>query len=172
MLKPALVLCLGNEVLSDDGFGAVAAGRLNQLAEVTERADVIFAPVAGFSLLDLLAGRERVLVVDTMRTGNVPPGTLHRFPAGIMTPSRHLCMSHQISLPTALRLGELLSVSMPARVDVLAVEAEDLETLREELTPAVAAAVDDAILLVRQWVVNDFLEETEHDVSRADSGHR
>lgn len=166
-MKPALILCLGNEVVSDDGFGAEVAARAEHLADVTERADVLFAPVAGFALLDLLAGRARVLVVDTIRTGTAAPGTLHRFPAGMMTPSRHLCSSHQISLPTALRLGELLGAAMPARVDVVAVEAQDVETLSEKLTPAVAAAVDDAVQEIRQWLADVSWEDSNHGFNRA-----
>ena len=159
LLKPLLVLCLGNEIVSDDAFGAEVAKELTTDTETGRRADVIFAPVAGFSLLELLAGRKRVLIVDSIRTGKVDPGTLHSFPAGELTPSHHLTTSHQISLPTALELGRRLGYEMPEQIDILAVEALDLETLSEELTPPVRAAVKEALCRVWDWTEQNRMEE-------------
>jgi hydrogenase maturation protease len=159
-LLPAstLILCLGNEVLSDDGFGPEVARRLHDLKIEDDDTEVIFAPLAGFALIDLLKFRERVLIVDTIRTGGHPAGYLHRFPAGVFTPSRCLTTSHQISLPTAIELGKMLDCSMPERIDVLAVEAEDVETLRESLTPSVASSVDDAVEYIQNWLAAESKE--------------
>lgn len=163
MLKPLLVLCLGNEIVSDDAFGPIVAQELAKETEISRRADVIFAPVAGFSLLDLLSGRKKALIVDIIRTGKAEPGTLHSFPAGTLTPSYHLTTSHQINLPTALELGRQLGYDMPGDIDILAVEAQDLETLREELTPPVQAALPSALQAVRDWIAQNSAEEKLHE---------
>ncbi len=152
-MKPILILCLGNDVLTDDAFGLRVGESLTR-PEVTERADVCTASVAGFALLDLMHSREAVLVVDTVLTSKAIPGTLHFFPNGYWTPGRGLVSSHEISLPTALRLGRLLGYEMPENIDVLAVEAADVQTLSEEMTPAVTAAVEPAITLVEEWIRN------------------
>lgn len=162
LVKPLLVLCLGNEIISDDAFGPEVARELQKETEMCRRADVIFAPVAGFSLLDLLTGRRKVLIVDTIRTGKSDPGALHSFPAGVLTPSHHLTTSHQISLPTALELGKQLGCAMPEGIDILGVEAQDLETLSEELTPPVRAALPEALRFVRDWIARNSVEEISH----------
>lgn len=160
MLKPILILCLGNEIISDDGFGPEVARQLTLHDDQVEQVGVIFAPVAGFYLLDLLAGREKVLIVDTIRTGKVVPGTLQSFPTNTFTPGGYrLTISHQISLPTTLELGRRLGMDMPKVIDLIAVEAEDLETLSEELTPSVRSAVDKAIVLIKEWVSKNAVEE-------------
>lgn len=151
-MKPTLVLCLGNEVLSDDAFGAVVAERLNDQGVSQPAVDVLFASTAGFNLLDLLQGRARVLIVDTIITGAVEPGTLHFFPAGNLTPSSNLINSHQMSLPTALELGKQLGLEMPGEIDVLAVEARDVSTLGERLTPEIEASVDNAVNRIVDWI--------------------
>ena len=162
MLKPILILCLGNEIISDDGFGVEIARRLTDAGNIPESVEVVFAPIAGFALLDLLAGRAKVLIVDTIRTGNAAPGTLHKFAAGVLTPSKNLTTSHQISLPTALEFGRQLGLDMPDDIDVIAVEAEDLETVSEQLTPSVQAAVDQAIRFVWDWISRNATEEITH----------
>jgi hydrogenase maturation protease len=131
-------------------------------------ADVLFAPVAGFHLLDLFQGREKVLIVDTIVTGKAAPGTLHCFPAGMLTPSKHLTTSHQISLPTALELGKRLGLEMPKTVDVIAVEAQDLETLSEELTQPVQDALEGAIGCIRKWVSEKAAEDLQNDRKQQD----
>lgn len=162
MLKPILILCLGNEIISDDGFGVAVAQRLMDAGNLSESVEVVIAPLAGFALLDHLAGRKSVLIVDTIRTGYVAPGTLHKFTASVFTPSKHLTTSHQISLPTALELGRQLGMDMPEDVDIIAVEAVDLETLSEQLTPAVRAAVDKAVRYVKEWISQIATEEVTH----------
>ena len=158
-MKPPLILCLGNEIISDDGFGPEVARQLTLQGDLTELVDVVYTPIAGFCLVDLLADRERVLIVDTIRTGKVPPGTLHNFPAGELTPSNNLTTSHQISLPIALELGRRFGAKMPRVLDLIAVEAEDLETLSEELSPPVRAAIGKALDLIKEWIYRNTLEE-------------
>ncbi|PWB74175.1 hypothetical protein C3F09_04275, partial [candidate division GN15 bacterium] len=98
------------------------------------------------------ANRRSVLIVDTIDTGKSAPGTLHFFPIGKLTPSKNLINSHQINLPTALEFGRKMGCRMPDDIQVLAVEAQDVTTLAETLTAAVAAAVPDAVERVRTWV--------------------
>jgi len=146
------VICLGNEVLSDDSFGPKIAEILDKHYSLGENVEVIFAPLAGFNLLDLLGDRQSVLVVDTIVTGKAKPGTPHFFSMGQLTPSSNLTCSHQISLPTAIKLGAELGISMPEDIAVLAIEAQDVETVGENLTAPVKAAIDKAIALIMDWI--------------------
>ncbi|MGB5107034.1 MAG: hydrogenase maturation protease [Candidatus Zixiibacteriota bacterium] len=152
MTEPILILCLGNEALSDDAFGPTIARRLEMRLCPCDRVEVVFAPVAGFALLDLMQKRERVLVIDSIQTGSVPAGTLHFFPMGRMTPSRNLTTSHQMSLPTAMELGRRMGYAMPEEIDVLAVEVADVTTLSEAMTRQVEAAIEGALEQIEKWV--------------------
>lgn len=159
-MKPILILCLGNEVLSDDAFGPTIAATMIAQRPEDERVDVVFAPVAGFSLLDLLNGREKALVIDSIVTGQAPAGTLHYFPLGNLTPSRNLTTSHQMSLPTAMELGRRMGYQMPERLDVLAVEVADITTLNEEMTDPVKAAIVPAMDRIDEWLVSNLSKDT------------
>ena len=151
-MKPILVLCLGNDILSDDAFGMAVAKALSMVTPAAEITEVEFAPIAGFALLEMLCHRRKALIVDTIQTYNCPPGTLHFFPAGHLTPSNHLVGSHQINLPTALALGAELGLEMPEVIDVLAVEAHDVTTLGLAMTPSVERAIPDAVTRISDWI--------------------
>jgi hydrogenase maturation protease len=152
LLKPILVLCLGNDILTDDTFGVEVARRLMKTLPSPDTVTVEFAPVAGFNLLEMLRDRRKVLIVDTIQTYDHPPGTIHFFSSGHLTPSSHLVSSHQITLPTALALGTELGLEMPGIIDVLAVEAEDVTTLGITMTPAVETAVPEAVDRIHDWI--------------------
>jgi hydrogenase maturation protease len=160
-VKPILVLCLGNEVLSDDRFGAEIADQLRG-DDFGPDVEVVFVSAAGFTLVDLLANRQSALIVDTILTGNAAPGTIHFFPMGNLTPSRSLINSHQINLPTAIAFGRKMGYVMPDDIQVLAVEAQDVTTLAERLTEPVAAALDEAASRVRSWVESKKQRSGDH----------
>ncbi len=151
-MRAPLVLCLGNEVHCDDAFGPTVADRLSARAKHIGGVEIISAATAGFALLDLLCDRPRVLIVDAIVTGHARPGTLHLFDAGELAPSNTLTGSHQISLPTALALGRALGAKMPEKVTVLAVEALDVNTLSEQMTPPIIEAIEPALRQIERWI--------------------
>jgi hypothetical protein len=53
---------------------------------------------------------------------------------------------------TTLEIGHKAGHDMPGEVTVFAIEAEDVETLGEELSPPVAAAAGRVLALVREEV--------------------
>lgn len=152
MAGRSLVLGLGNDLVSDDGFGprvaALCAERLGRRPDVA----VESAAVAGFRLLDLLSGYGRALIVDVVSSGTRPPGSLSELPLSEASRGRTLGGSHQIDLETALSLGRRLGYELPASVRVLAAEARDLSTIHEGLSPELEAAVPRAVEQVLEWV--------------------
>ena len=70
------VLCLGNTLLADDGFGFVVA---EQLRRIRPDLEVCESSTSGFDLLDCALGASRLLVVDTVQSGALAPGTVSVF---------------------------------------------------------------------------------------------
>lgn len=150
-----VVLCLGNDLLRDDGVGwavadAVEARLTWSLVPGPRSQSVVVrkTPLSGFYLLDELTGYDAAVVVDAVRTGSHPPGTVLSMPfealRGESGPSPHAA-----GLPTVMRLGRQSGVPLPDRIHVVAVEVDDMESIGETLTPAVADAVPvarDAVL--------------------------
>jgi hydrogenase maturation protease len=145
-----LVLGLGNPILTDDGVGIhvvrAAASRCPPFN------NVVFAEasVGGLRLLDLLAGYERVIMVDAIQTRGGEPGEIYRLGPGDLQASLHSGSTHDLSLPGALVLGRRLDMKLPDDKDliILAVEVEDVLTFGETCTPAVARAIPHAVELI------------------------
>ena len=151
-MSATLVLGMGNPILSDDGVGLLVAERLRETA-LPEGVEVQQSEVAGLRLLELVRGFARVIIIDALRSpaesGRVP-GEIVRYEAKDFKGGHRYGSAHSIGLDTALELGHRLGYDMPEEVTVFAIEAVDVETFGEELSPPVAAAAERVISLVRE----------------------
>ena len=137
-----LVLGLGNPILTDDGVGIYV---VRAMATRCQRDDVTFAEasVGGLRLLDVIAGYERVIIVDAIQTRDGQPGDIQRLHPNDLRASLHSGSTHDLSLPGALALGRGMGLVLPDDDDliIIAIEAEDVLTFGEGCTSAVAAAI-------------------------------
>ena len=137
-----LVLGLGNPILTDDGVG------IHVVREVSTRSlpnnvTCAEASVGGLRLLEVIAGYERVIMVDAFQTPDGKPGDIHRLAASDLRASLHAGSTHDLSFPGALRLGRSMGMALPhdEAIVIIAVEVEDIWTFSEECTPAVAVTI-------------------------------
>jgi hydrogenase maturation protease len=146
-----LVLCLGNDILRDDGVGWAIADALEEPLPQPQTPSpqppqfvVKRSALSGFYLLDELTGWDRVIVVDAVRTGQHAPGSVLSFPFEALGTEQGPS-PHAVGLPTIIRLGRQSGVRLPSWIHIVAVEADDMESFVEGLTPAVEAAVPRAV---------------------------
>jgi len=139
------VLCLGNDLLADDALGPLVARRLRLLdlpsVEVIETAET------GFYLLESLLDCASLLVVDTIVSGNFPPGTVRVLHEEDVTPIPGTS-PHYVGLFEALTLARALKLSVPETLTLLVVEAGDCFTLGGVMHPAVERAIASVAELV------------------------
>ncbi len=142
-----LVLGLGNDILGDDAAGLLAARRLR--ASLPETVDVLESAGGGLELLDLLEGYERALLLDSIVTGQHPPGTILEFTADdfqkIVAPS-----PHYTGIPELLQMAERLGIPFPRTIRILAVEVADPYQIREGLSASVTQALPELLARARE----------------------
>ena len=153
-MNSTLVLGMGNPILSDDGVGLLVADRLRE-SPLPDSVEVVQSEVGGLRLLELVRGFTRVIIIDALRSpaeSGRHPGEVYRYEAKDFKGGHRYGSAHSIGLDTALEIGHKLGYDMPAEVTVFAIEAEDVETFGEELSPPVAAAAERVFALVREEV--------------------
>lgn len=161
-MTKTLVIGLGNPILGDDGVGWKVAENLSTAVGRCSSFEIDTAALGGLSLMERLLGYERVILVDSMETGQSPVGSVRTFPlASLPDPmAGHSSSAHDTSLVTALKTAESVGAEVPKRVDVVAVEAQNVYDFSEELSPPVAAAVPEAV-----QAVLDLLQGAPNDLS-------
>lgn len=144
-----MVLGLGNPILADDGVGIRVAQEIGEklsdpqitIAETSE---------AGLSLLDSIAGYDRVIIIDAIQTDGGKAGRTYRMEPEDFCSVKHLSSPHQMNLITALELGKMLDLAMPQEITVFAVEAKDVTSFSEKCTPEVERAIPGVVNMVLQ----------------------
>ena len=121
-----VVLGMGNELLSDDGVGIEVARRLRQVVHDPD-VEVKETGLAGLELIDLLAGFDRAIIVDSIATG-AEAGTVHILSPADLDSGVPPSTLHHVNLPTVLAMAGRLGIRMPDDVRVFAVEARDVST--------------------------------------------
>lgn len=148
-----LVLGLGNTICGDDGVGIRVAEALKDqvCGQETEVAETC---TAGLGLLDLIAGYQRVIVVDAIQTHDGKAGQVYRLGLEDLPGPLHCATLHDVDLATALELGRRLGMEMPREVVIFAIEVADITTFREGCTPEVGRAIPDVTSRVLQELKN------------------
>lgn len=138
-----LIIGLGNPILSDDGVGWKVVEQLQTIVNGQSSIVCETASLGGLSLMERLIGYDRVILVDSMETGQNPIGSVTVFPLEALTNpmAGHSASAHDTSLRTALETGQRMGLAVPREVTVVAIEAAQVYEFSEELSPAVAAAV-------------------------------
>jgi hydrogenase maturation protease len=155
------VLCLGNDLLADDGIGPAVARELRASLpglEVVETAE------SGLYLLDLIRDTDQLVVVDAVLSGTTAVGTVYRLeqtelraaPAG---------SAHYAGLLDTLALGRRMGLCMPEEVIVLAVEVADLTTVGGPITPAVRHSLPRIVSLIQE-LTQSLRERSSHGTER------
>ncbi len=129
-----LVLGIGNPILTDDGVGIKIAQKLK---EEKARLEVIMTSEAGIILLELLAGYNKLIIIDSIKTGKGKPGDLYKLELEDLKPSKDFSSSHGIGIATAFELGQKLGYRIPKYISIYAVEIKDNTTFSEKCTEEV-----------------------------------
>jgi len=135
-----VIVGMGNPLLSDDGVGRHAA---RALGNAFPGAAVHAIPMVEMELLDLIAGYDRLCLVDAMTTGTAPVGKVSRFP--LPGPGLHSCSSHGPDLQSVLSLGHYLNLNIPRIVLVYGIEIGTEIPYGEDLTPLLKGCFKTAV---------------------------
>lgn len=155
-----LVLGLGNSILTDDAVGFAVVEEVRKRLDSAD-ASVSAASVGGLNLLELMVGYDSVIIVDAIQTGRREPGAISRLSPDEFHGSVRAASTHDVSLASALELGDQLGMDIPKQIVIFGIEAADVDTFGVQLTPAVARAVPEAV----DWVLKELA--TQGDGSSA-----
>jgi hydrogenase maturation protease len=144
-----LILGLGNSLLSDDGVGLTVAtelkNRLNE-SDIT----VMETSAAGLSLLDLLVGYDKAIIIDAIQTLDGKPGQIYRLAPEAFDTTRRTISPHDVNFTTALEFGKKVGLPLPQEIVIFAIEVSDVSTFSEEYTPQVKQAIPTCVGMVLQ----------------------
>lgn len=132
-----LILGTGNTFLSDDGVG------IRVVQEIKKRLkdiDVAETNSAGISILDYIRGYDKVVIIDSVISESIPPGSVKEFSIDQIEKS-YPFLSHGINLPLAIEFGKRCGEDIPHEITIYGIGTKDTATFKEGCTPEVEKAI-------------------------------
>jgi len=144
-----LVLGIANPILGDDSIGFYVTQELASKVK-DESVDVKDTSTHGLNLLELLAGYDRVIIVDAIKTENGEAGQVYKLRPEDFANTVHFATSlHDTNLATAIEIGKrLLAEQMPKEIVIFAIEAKQVTKFTEKMTEKVKQTIPKVANLV------------------------
>jgi len=133
-----LILGMGNPILTDDSVGIRIAQKIK---EENPDLEVIETSETGLALLELVAGYDKLIIIDSIKTGKGEPGELYKFGLEDLKPTLDLSSSHSLDIASAFEFGQKLGYKMPQQVSIYAVDIKDNTTFGEKCTQEVEGRI-------------------------------
>lgn len=138
-----LVLGLGNPLMGDDGFGLAVLARLGEQWELPPAVALVDGGTWGMQLLPDIETATHLLLLDAIDARRAPGEAVRLTREQLPRYFAHKLSPHQIDLREVLALAELRE-TLPGELVAIGAQPLVIE-LGTELSPPLAAAVDDAV---------------------------
>ncbi|MFH1220951.1 MAG: hydrogenase maturation protease [Candidatus Eisenbacteria bacterium] len=142
MAAKGILIGLGNPIMSDDGIGLLVARRVHQHLPSL---DLDLSCAGGFDIIDRILGREMAVIVDSMVTGQCPPGEVRRLDVGACRGTLRSRDSHTVGFSEAIRLARACGAALPSRIVVYGIEVEDPFSVGDRVSETLAGKLDSIV---------------------------
>ena len=148
MKKDTIVLGLGNPLMSDEGIGGFVVEQLKKAAVQYPNVEFVDAGTAGMSLLHLLAGRRKAVIIDCAFMGT-EPGTIKKFtPDDVSSVKKLVHQSlHELDILKVIEISKQMGEA-PEEIIIFGIEPQKIEP-GQEISQPLTAKINEYIKDIR-----------------------
>ncbi len=129
-----MILGLGNPILGDDGIGCAVAEFIGNRLGTGSGVAILSTSVSLIRLVDEISDHHRLIVIDSITTGQAEPGVLMEIE--FRKRSSSPISAHHFSIEQLQDIGNALGLSMPEYVKIYGIEIIRPEVYEDSLSPA------------------------------------
>lgn len=142
-----LLLGIGNPIRTDDAIGILVAREISKMG--LPNVDVEEVAASGIEVMELMLDHEKVVIVDAIMRPGKEPGEIMKLEEEDFSHTVHGASPHGVNLSTAIELGrQTAPPRMPKTIVFYAMQAEDVDTFSESLTPRVRERLPELVDMV------------------------
>jgi hydrogenase maturation protease len=146
-----LILGIGNILLKDEGVGVHVVRRLKEIS-LPGNVEVLDGGTAGLDLVDFIANRKKVIVIDAVNAGEKPGTIYHLTEKNLDIKPKALMSFHEIDFLDAIHMSDVMG-DKPEEIVVIGVEPKDMSD-GVELSPEIEVRIPRIIEVVMAEVNN------------------
>ena len=140
--KNILILGLGNILLGDEGVGVRVVEQLLSRS-LPDEIEVIDGGTAGYELINFFEGKEKVIIVDAVKTDDTP-GSVYKMDLSVVQEDETVQLSlHQIGLKNVFKMASMMDLN--PEVTLVGIVPKDYQDYNIGLSDEVEKAIPLAI---------------------------
>ena len=140
--KNILILGLGNILLGDEGVGVRVVEQLLS-RPLPDKIEVIDGGTAGYELINFFEGKEKVIIVDAVKTDDTP-GSVYKMNLSVVQEDETVQLSlHQIGLKNVFKMASMMELN--PEVTLVGIVPKDYQDYNIGLSDEVEKAIPLAI---------------------------
>ena len=144
-MKKVLIVCIGNQLVADDGIGQVLFEELNK-TQLPKQVRLKFLGLGGIDLIEELQGEELLIVVDGVQLGGEPGQVVELDWSALPTNQGRPVSGHGIGVREAIGVAKHISPERcPGRVVLVGIEGACFDKLGVGLTGKVKESIPQAL---------------------------
>lgn len=160
-----LILALGNDIMGDDAAGLIAARELKK--EFGGDVDIFEVSSAGFSLIDVLEGYRKLLILDSIPSSGTYGGSIVELKKEDLSGQSPLS-PHYVGIPELLELAARLGIKFPYEFKALAIEIKEKGVIREglssEIQDKMPLFIEKASRIIKAWLGEEYFLEWQDEM--------
>jgi hydrogenase maturation protease len=160
-----LILGLGNDIMGDDAVGLIAARELKK--EFGADVDIFEVSSAGLSLIDVLEGYKRVLILDSIPCSNKTDCCIRELKKEDLS-KQYSYSPHYVGLPEIIELATRLGIRFPYEIKALVIEIREKGVIREGLSEETRMRLPILIIkaskLIKEWLNDEYFFEWQDEI--------
>lgn len=166
MAVETIIIGVGNPVLTDDSVGIKLVRILESRLQGRPYVQTRELCAGGIRLMEAMQGFERAIIIDAIVTKGGKPGSVYRLKPADLPQTRNTCSTHDGTLGEAFELGQKVGLALPREITIWAIEAGDVHTFSEGLTPEVERVIEGVADAVVQQLESSggFPQERKEDM--------
>lgn len=141
--KSILILGIGNILCKDDGAGVHVVNEIMASDKsLPENVEILDGGIMGLDLLPLLTGREKIVIVDALKTDDIP-GSIYRFPAKHLKGNGSMLSLHEVGVKKIIDMLKLMGHE--PKVEIIGIVPEDIRSLEIGISESVRKSIPKAV---------------------------
>lgn len=152
LMKNAVVIGIGNQIMGDDSIALHIIRALKELPKFSgQPVDFIEREDSGLSLLDMISDYDSIVVIDSIKTGKHPVGSVVEVPIEQFE-KQAAWGNHYIGLGETIDLVKRLHLEVPDSILVLGIEIEDPYRIGMDLSEEIKLEFFNILINVKRRV--------------------
>ncbi|MHA1303657.1 MAG: hydrogenase maturation protease [Candidatus Heimdallarchaeaceae archaeon] len=158
------IIGLGNPIVGDDAIGIRVLEYIKDKYTLPSSIEIMVdVSLSGIGLVELFRGFDKIIIIDSMQSGQFEPGTVMRLNPEQFLSALHVSDYHNMDFFTAYKFGQEIFEDLPdnENIVIIGIEIKFVQEFSDQLTKEIQEKFIEIVNQVYQEIKREIKGEKE-----------